>query len=313
MQGGHGRACEVALLPFPVSQTTGGAVDDDGSEISAATPTPESERKGPTGEAPGLRAQFGATIEAVKRLFQAHVDLAKAELGEIVDEVKRMVALGGLALGAVLLAGLLLFVGGILFLGEWLFGSIGWGVLLGFLLLLDVAVMALLLALDQKPAKVSSSLIVASVIGVAVGVLLGFDLTHRGWTTLGDSLASAYDPNTRAVLLAVGSSAAILGLFGFATGLGQGVGHALGRLLVWAVIGAFVGLLTVISIPAQVGAAIGVMAALIAWPAIAAREVLRTGVDGEALAAKFTPRQTIDLTKETIEWVRARTPLVPKS
>lgn len=294
-------------------------MDDDGSEMSAAASAPASEpaskaaKEPATGEAPGLRAQFGATLEAGKRLFRAHVDLAKAEIGEIVGEVKRMVALGALALGVVLMAGLLLFVGGILFLGEWLFGSIGWGVLLGFLLLLDVAVMALLLALDQKPAKVSSSLLVAVVAGVAVGVLLGFDLTHRGWTSLGDSLASAYDPNTRAVLLAVGASAAILGLFGFAPGLARGFAHAVARLLVWAVIGAFVGLLTVISIPAQVGAALGVMAALIAWPVIAGRELLRTGVDGEALAAKFTPQQTIDLTKETIEWVRARTPLVPKS
>jgi hypothetical protein len=211
------------------------------------------------------------------------------------------------------MAGLLLFVGGILFLGEWLFGSIGWGVLLGFLLLLDVAVIALLLALDQKAARVSSSLLVAAVIGVAVGVLLGFDLTHRGWTSLGDSMASAYDPNTRAVLLAVSASAGILGLFGLATGISRGFRHAVARLLVWAVIGGFVGLLTVISIPAQVGAALGVMATLIAWPVVAGRELIRTGVDGEALAARFTPQQTIDLTKETIEWVRARTPLVPKS
>ena len=286
-------------------------MDDDGSKMSAKAPPPAS--KPSTGEPLGLRAQLGATIEAGKRLVRAHVDLAKAEIGEIVDEVKRMVALAGVAIGAVLLGALLLFVGGLLFLGEWLFGSIGWGVLLGFLLLLDVAVMALLLALDQKPAKVSSSLLVAVVIGIAAGLLFGLDLTHRGWTSLGDSLAAAYDPNTRAVLLAVGSSAGILGLFGLATGLSHGFANAIARMLVWAVIGVFVGLLTVVSIPAQVGAALGVMATLIAWPAIAGRELLRTGVDGDALAKKFTPQQTIDLTKETIEWVRARTPLVPKS
>ena len=40
---------------------------------------------------------------------------------------------------------------------------------------------------------------------------------------------------------------------------------------------------------------------------------MRTGVDGEALKKKFTPDETIGLTKETIEWVRARMPLVPKS
>jgi hypothetical protein len=40
---------------------------------------------------------------------------------------------------------------------------------------------------------------------------------------------------------------------------------------------------------------------------------MRTGVDGEALMKRFTPTETIELTKETIEWVRARTPLAPKS
>jgi uncharacterized membrane protein HdeD (DUF308 family) len=290
-------------------------VDDDGSEMRAEAPKPASppasERS--AGEPLGLRAQFGATFEAGKRLLRAHVDLAKAELGDIVGEVKRMVALAGVALGAVLLAGLLLFIGGLLFLGEWLFGSIGWGVLLGLFLLLDVAVIALLLALDQKASKIGSSLVIAVIVGVALGVLFGFDLTHRGWTSLGDSLASGYDPNTRAVLLAVGASAAILGVFGLATGLSHGPGTAVARLLVWALIGVAVGLLTVVSIPAQVGAALGVLATLIAWPIIAARDLLATGVDGDALTAKFIPQATIDLTKETIEWVRARTPLVPKS
>lgn len=279
--------------------------------MNAAASPPSSEPA--TGEPPGLRAQFGATIEAGRRLFRAHVDLAKTEIGEIVDEVKRMVALGAVALGALLMVGLLLSVGGLLFLGEWLFGSIGWGVLLGTLLLLDVAAMALLLALDVKGRRATSSLLVAVVVGVVVGVVMALDLTHRGWTTFGDSVAAAYDANTRAVLLAVGVSALVLGMLGFATGIRNGFGNAWARLLVWAVIGVFVGLLTVVSIPGTVGAALGVLAALVTWPILAGLDLARTGVDGDALAKKFVPQQTIDLTKETIDWVRARTPLVPKS
>jgi hypothetical protein len=286
-------------------------VDDDGSTMNAPASPPTG--KAATGEPPGVRAQFGATVEAGRRLFQAHVDLAKTEIGEIVGEVKRMVALAGVALGALLLVGLLITVGGMLFLGEWLFGSIGWGVLLGTFLLLDVAAMALLLALDVKGGRVTSSLLVAVVVGVVVGVVMALDLTHRGWTAFGDSVAAAYDINTRAVLLAVGVSALALGMLGFATGIRTGFGHAWARLLVWALIGALVGLLTVVSIPATVGAALGVLIALITWPLLAGRELARTGVDGEALAKKFVPQQTIDLTKETIAWVRARTPLVPKS
>lgn len=286
-------------------------MDDDGSNLSAAASPPASEPA--TGEPPGVRAQFGATVEAGRRLFRAHVDLAKTEIGEIVGEVKRMVALAGVAIGALVMVGLLLLVGGMLFLGDWLFGSIGWGVLLGTLLLIDVAAMALLLALDVKGGRIGWSLLIALAVGLAAGVVMAFDLPHRGWTALGDQVAAAYDPNSRAVLLAAGTSAAVLGLLGFATGVRHGLGHAVGRLLIWAVIGVFVGLFTVLSIPGTVGAALGVLVALVTWPIMAGLDLARTGVDGDAIARKFVPQQTIDLTKETIEWVRARTPLVPKS
>ena len=271
------------------------------------TPTPA------TGEAPGLRSQLGATLEAGKRLGKAHLDLAKAEFGDIVDEVKRLLAFAGIALFAMLMVGLLMTVGGLLFLGEWLFGSIGWGVLLGSMLLIDVAAICVLLALDVKAARITSSLLVALIVGAAVGLLLGLDLTHRGWTALGDSVAAAYNPDTRAVLLAAGVSAGVLALLGFASGIRHGFGHAVMRLILWGVIGVLIGLFTVLSIPPTVGAAVGVFAGLIAWPVVAARDVMRTGIDGEAIGKKFIPEQTIELTKETIEWVRARTPLVPKS
>ena len=173
--------------------------------------------------------------------------------------------------------------------------------------------MALLAALDVSGRRLGTSFGIAAVIGIVIGLVLTFDLTHRGWTALGDSVAAAYDENTRAVLLAVGVSAGVLGMLGFVTGIGSGFGHAWGRLLVWAVIGLLLGLLTVVSLPATVGAAIGVLLALISWPVLAGRDLARTGIDGEAIAKKFTPEATIELTKETIEWVRARTPLVPKS
>lgn len=81
----------------------------------------------PPEDPPSLRAQVGATRDATKRLVGAHVELAKAEIGEIADEIKKVVALVGIAIGAAIIAGLLLTVGLPLFLGEWIFGSIGWG------------------------------------------------------------------------------------------------------------------------------------------------------------------------------------------
>lgn len=284
---------------------------DDRSTNRARVPKP-ARRPGPE-QPPGLRAQLGETFAAGKRLFRAHVDLAKAEMSEIVDEVKRMVALIGAAIGILVLAGLLFAIGLFLFLGEWLFGSIGWGVLLGTLLLVDAAAIAILLALDIKAARLGSAFVIAAIAGVVVGVVFGLDLTHRGWTTLGDAVAAFYDPSTRTVLLAIGASAAVGAILGLLNRMAGGVGDAVAGVVVGAIVGAIVGLLTVISVPPTVGAALGVLVALVVWPILAARDLMRTGVDGEAIMKKFTPDETIGLTKETIEWVRARMPLAPKS
>jgi len=286
-------------------------VADDDSTTSAGRTPPAGRSE--AGEAPGLRAQLGVTIEAVKRLISAHVDLAKAEIGEIVDEVKRMVALIAAAIGVIVVAALLLLVGLLMFLGELLFGSIGWGVLLGTLLLVDLALVAILFALDVKGGRLASSFVLAVVVGIVVGVLLALNLTNRGWTALGDAVAAYYDPSTRTVLLALGASAAVVGVLGFLAAVRNGFGAAIVGLLVGALVGALIGGLTVINIPATAGAAAGVLVTLIAWPILAGRDVMQTGIDGEAMMKKFTPEETIGLTKETIEWVRARMPLVPKS
>jgi hypothetical protein len=264
------------------------------------------------GEPPSIRQQLGATVEAVKRLVRAHIGLARAEAGEIAGEVRRMVALVGLAIGAVVAVGLLLAVGLPLFLGEWLFGSIGWGVLLGAVLLVDLAVAAALLALDVGGSRVGRDFVIAAVIGTALGVVLGFDLTHRAWTSLGESVVPNLDPGTRPLIVAVVTLAIIGGLLGLAAGF-RGGGVSIGGLFAGALGGAILGVITAASIPPTVGAALGVLVALLAWPVLSGRAVIAGGIDGEAIKQRFMPDQTIEMTKETIEWVRQRTPLVPKS
>jgi len=44
-----------------------------------------------------------------------------------------------------------------------------------------------------------------------------------------------------------------------------------------------------------------------------AAHVARDGIDEEALKARFVPQATIDTTKETIEWAKAKVPFGPKS
>ena len=261
----------------------------------------------------GLREQLMATIAAVKRLARAHIALARAEAGEIVDEVKRLVGLVAAAVGLLLFMLLLLTIGALLFLGEWLFGSIGWGVLLGSLLLVDLAVVAVLLAVGIVGSRLGRDLAVAAGLGLIAGIVLGLDLTHRGWTSLGDSIAATSDPAIRTTAVAVVGLALVGAVVGFIARIRSGAGAAFGAAVGGAVLGAIVGLITAASIAPQVGAALGVLVGLIAWPILSGWDAKRTGVDGEALKAKFSPDETISEAKETIEWVRARLPLAPKS
>src|SRR5262245_35098771 len=123
----------------------------------------------PDGEPLGIRAQLGATFGAAKRLVNAHIDLAKAEMADIAGAVGRMVGLFAVAFVMFLLVGMLFLVGGMLFLGEWLFGSIGWGVLLGSLLLLDVALAAVLAGLDVSGKRIGAAFGAAAILGIIVG------------------------------------------------------------------------------------------------------------------------------------------------
>jgi hypothetical protein len=245
------------------------------------------------------------------RLVRAHLDLARAELAQVLDEVKRLAALAGVAIGALLLLGIFLPIGLSLFLGEWLFGSIGWGVLHLSLLLLGIAAAAGLTALGAS--GVGRSFLIAAVMGVAIGVLFAFDQPNVAWTRLGDSMGLGIDPGIRP--LVVGTVAMALGgaILGLAVGaaLGGG-GGAIGGLVAGAILGAVFGAFSAITFGLQAGAAVGVTVALLAWPVLAGIGLARTGVDGAALKARFWPSVTIETSKETIEWIRARTPLGPK-
>src|SRR5204863_6452370 len=77
-RGHRGRVVEP-LLPSKTPRTPGGGVDDRSTNRPEA-PKPAGR---PDPEPRGLRAQLAATFTAGKRLFRAHVDLAKSEMSEI--------------------------------------------------------------------------------------------------------------------------------------------------------------------------------------------------------------------------------------
>ena len=260
---------------------------------------------------PGLRAQLAAVIAAARRLVAAHVALAKAELGSIMGEVGRVAMLAGLAFAMLFLVGLILPIGLLLFLGDWLFGSMGWGILLGTLLLLDVAVLAGLLAVGIPSGRLGRWLLLALLAGVVVGLLFGLDLTNRAWSAVGDAVLTGTEAGVRPLAMAILTLGILGGIVGLLVGLRSG--SAGGGLTSGAVAGTVLGALTAVTMGPQIGAAFGVIVTLVAWPALAGLDVSRTGIDQDALKARFYPSQTIETTKETIEWVRQRTPLGRKS
>jgi MFS family permease len=298
----------------PTPAASGAAPDADpnpGSTWSTSGTGSESDAES---EAPGLFDQVRSTRDSAKRLVGAHVELAKAEFEDISDAIKRAILFGAIAIGAALVAALLLIVGMPLYLGDWLFGSMGWGILLGILLCAAIAVALVLLALRPGvSASIGGPFVLAVVLAVVVGVALGANLTNRGWTALGDSVAPGVDPSYRPLLVAVVALGAIGALLGLIAGLRGGGMLAGGGLVGGLVAGVLLGFLTAFAPGWRVGAAIGVTAGLIAWMAFMGDGVRRSGFDTDALKKRYMPQRTIDVTKETIEWARERMPLSRRS
>jgi hypothetical protein len=246
-------------------------------------------------------------------MAEAHIALARAEFEEIGEEVKRVAALGGLAAGILVFLGFFFPIGLLLFLGEWLFGSIGWGVLLFTELGVAVALTAVVVALGVPGSKVGAPIVASVGVAIILGVVLGLALTNEGWTHLGDSVLPSVEVGFRPLGTAMAFSAAVVGVLGLVLGARAGGGSgALGGLIGGAVLGVIVGALSAIRFGPGPGVALAIVVAGILWIALVARALARVGVDGDALKARFWPSQTIDTTKETIEWVRERTPLGPR-
>jgi hypothetical protein len=255
--------------------------------------------------APGLGEQFGRTRKALLGLVAAHIDLAKAEFSEIAGEVKKAAALGGMALLLLLTTGLLIVIGVLLFVGEAMFGSMGWGVLLGTELLIGGGALLVLAIVDLTAGRLAASVVVAAGVGLVIGGLLAADwagISRGGSGLLGEPW-----------FVAGLSGAVLVALLGTLLASSFGRGFASAAAIAGFVIGALVGLLASANPGLRIAAALGVAFGLLFWPISAAVLVFRRGVDTEKLKKRFVPEQTIETTKETIEWVREQMPLGRKS
>ena len=237
------------------------------------------------------------------------MDLAKAEFSSIGAEIAKVAGLFCLAIAVAILAVVFAIIGTSMFLAEWLLGSLGWGVLHGVLLLLAIAVTSVLVPLGMSGKRVAVAFLVGVAAAVLVSLLLTLALPNRAYTSIGESLLPGVEPGVRP--LVVGAAIwAVVGLLGglVAALRFDGWGARIGALLGGVVLGALVGAVTAIDTGPQVGIGIGIAVGYLTWIGVMAADMARTGVDAEALKARFMPTKTIETSKETLAWLQSKMP-----
>ena len=256
----------------------------------------------PTGRAKtSLLGQFQQTRASLMALLKAHIDLFKAELNGIMGEIKMLATQAGIALVIALMTGILLWVGGFLFAGEWLFGSIGWGLAHGTLLGLALIV-ALALAIVGAQARYAlTSFLVSFVIVILVALACGSNVGYNQAAQIGANLASPFGaPGVVALLGGVIIGALLFAILLVFVG---GVRGAVGGLFIGIVPGAIVGWLIAgapWTWPPAVGFAITI--GLIAWPILNVI-ICFPRLDPEERFKRLYPRQSIEAANETRAWL----------
>ena len=269
--------------------------------------------------APGLREAFGRTRAAVTRLVSAHVELLKTELSDAAHEVGIIAGLAGAAFVLVILMLILVYVGTLLFLGEWLFGSIGWGVLDGVLLTTAFIVP---IGLNLAGGSVSAwvrALVIAFVLGVAMAVIFAFNACRNSAVWLSDQLHAsvALEPGLLAWLSAAVVGAIVVGVLLLLVALRRRSG-AIGLTALGLIVGFLLGaLLGYITFDLRGALAISVTVGLILWLALTGWLALRRGFDPQKRYAKLIPRESmaqLTATRAYLEqqWQRQRKKLARK-
>jgi hypothetical protein len=240
---------------------------------------------------------------------QAHIDLAKAEMSAIQSEIARVAALVGIAVAVVLLGLMLLVIGTSLFLGEWLLGSLGWGVLHGLLLFTAIAIACSIVAFGVSGRRIGQAFLIGVIVAIVVGVGMALALPNRAYRAIGEGTLPNVEPGVRPLvvgMIAIGVLGLLIGVIGAMRS--RATGFRGGWILGGAIAGVLIGAVSAIEPGVQVGVAIGITVGYILWILLMTVDVARTGVDFDALRARFYPTQTIETSKETLAWLQSKMP-----
>jgi hypothetical protein len=254
---------------------------------------------------PGLGEAIKGVRDQASRLIQAHLALLRAELSIVGRELGIIVGLGVAALMLAVLLLILLVVGGLLFLGEWLFGSMGWGLIHGTLLLLAlIAGIGLNLAGGWMGAY-TRGLLVGVVVTVLGSVLFASNVLREAAVWAGRELEPilplepALLPTLAGLVAGAIVFAVIMAVAARAAGAPLGSMLAAG-LVLGAIVGAILGSVT---FDIQGAVAVSLMLGLAAWPVTAALLAASRGFDPEGRYGALVPRASISAAQETREYL----------
>ncbi len=217
-----------------------------------------------------------------------------------------------MVLGIAVVAGMLLLIGLILFLGEWLFGSLGWGVVHGTLLAVGLISAIIMVILSAPSRVIVTALIVSAVVGAVLSVALALNLPRRAFELGAEGIRGSFpnlDPGWAPAILGIIIGAVLLGVIGAIIGArAGGSGAAIGGLVAGAVIGALLGwLLGGLTFSPHGGVALGITVGLMLWPilqAVGARGAQQSGeMEPRARFDKLWPRETYETALETRTWL----------
>jgi hypothetical protein len=235
-----------------------------------------------------------------QKLADAHIELLRAELAVAGRELAIVIGMALAIVALAVVAALLLVIGTSLFLGEWLFGSMAWGILHGVLFFIALIVpLALDLAGGRRDAFLRG-LLAAIVVTLALWALFASNVLRDSAVNAGRSLEASLDivPAFLPTLVGLVAGMVIVGLLGLIVGLRGG--GALRLLMVGLVVGAIVGaILGSVTFDTKGALAVALTIGLATWSGVTALVAVRTGFDPEARYEDLVPRESLAMADDT--------------
>lgn len=292
------RAVSIGKREVTLSQPAG-TVDPQRPASGPRVPGGGAPASGST-EEPGVFEAIRQLRLGGRRLADAHIELLRAELAVAGRELGIVIAMAVGILVLAVVAGLLLAIGSFLFVGEWLFGSMAWGILHGVLFLVALIVpLALDLAGGRRDAFVRG-LVTALVVTLGLWLLFASNVLRDTAVNVGRSLEAslAIEPALLPTLVGLVAGAVVLGVALLIVGLRAG--GALRLLLVGLFVGALVGaILGSVTFDTKGALAVALTIGLVAWIAVTVLVAVRMGFDPEARYEAMVPRESMAMAQDT--------------